>query len=313
MRTLLPLALPILLASTPAFAALATDAGTALQFFRNKDSAFPSGQASRTILENKLLRTQTESSYHVRWDHREFDLQGNQILRDIETARFVDTKAVSQLLSLNRADASPVKTVGAGTTLEIVDTDIYWARVKTRDGKVEGWLPISMLKNRHDDTGVFVNIVDTFLRKEASASSSVITTVPRLRRVLPIAFEKGFMKIQYKGVIGYVDVNYFVSRADFASLVYVAGKNWVPTTHRNGENIVTSLREEVPLKNILGYVTSPLRGIVVRPNKSSGPLLLSRVEIIKPEASTWAVSRIDGHGEVWWKRSTITLNEATPK
>jgi hypothetical protein len=121
------------------------------------------------------------------------------------------------------------------------------------------------------------------------------------------------MKIQYKEFTGYVDVNHFVSRADFANLVYVTGKNWVPTTHRNGENIVTATREEVPLKNIMGYVTSPLRGVVVRADKISGPQLLSRVEIMKPEASVWAVSKMDGHGEVWWKRSTVVINEAPPK
>ena len=310
MRSLFSLAFPILLISPPTLAALATDASSALSFYRSKDSSFPSGQASRTILENKLVRTQSEASYGVRWDKKTFDLQGSQILRDIQVARMVDTKSGCQLLSLNRADSSVVKTLNDKTTVEIIDADHYWARVKTSD-QTQGWVPLSFLQNRHDDTGVYVNIIDTFIRQRPSSFAPVITTLPRLKRILPLAYEKGFLKIQYNNSVGYVDINHFVSRADFANLAYVQDKNWIPVTFRNGAKIISAQREEIELQKVLGFVTSPLRGIVIRPSTSWGPQLMSRVEIIKPEAEIWAVSRLDGHGEVWWKR-TPTAIERTP-
>ncbi|MGE5085636.1 MAG: hypothetical protein ACM3MG_05000, partial [Bacillota bacterium] len=146
MRSLLSLVLPILLISPPTLAALATDANSALLFYRNKESSFPSGQASRTILESKLLRTQSDPYFGVRWDNKIYDLQSNQILRDIQVARIVDTKSACQLLSLNRADASVVKTLADKTTVEIIDTDDAWARVKTSD-QIQGWIPLTALQN----------------------------------------------------------------------------------------------------------------------------------------------------------------------
>ena len=310
MRSLFSLALPILLISPPTLAALATDANSALSFYRSKDSSFPSGQASRTILESKLVRTQSDASFGIRWDNKGYEMQGNQLLRDIQVARMVDTKSGCQLLSLNRADASVVKTLAQPTTVEIIDTDFYWARVKTPD-QTQGWVPLSVLQNRHDDTGVYVNVIDTFIRKTPSSFAPVITTLPRLKRVLPVAYEKGFIKIQYKNFVGFVDINHFVSRADFSNLAYVQGKSWIPVTHRNGSKVVSAQREEIELQNVLGFVTTPNRGIVIRPSASWGPQLMSRVEIVKPEPEMWAVSRLDGHGEVWWKRTAATV-ERTP-
>lgn len=111
--------------------------------------------------------------------------------------------------------------------------------------------------------------------------------------------------------MGFVDINHFVSRADFSNLAYVQGKSWIPITHRNGSKVASTQREEIELQNVLGFVTTPNRGIVIRPNASWGPQLMSRVEIVKPEPEMWAVSRLDGHGEVWWKRTSATI-ERTP-
>ena len=302
MHSILLAVLPIFLALPAAHAALATDASAAISFYRTKESFFASGQASRTILENKLISTQIESTYRVRWDRKEYELEAKQILKDIQVAKLVDTNAACQLLSLNRNDSGAIKVLNAGATVEILETDDYWARVKTYKDKVTGWVPLSMLKNRHDDVGVFVNIMDTFMRAEPHSFARVITTLPRLSRVEPLGFEKGFMKISINNVVGFVDVNHFASRADFSNLAFVDSK-WIPITHRNGEYLVSAQRAQIPLQRALGYVTSATRGVVTRamPN---GPQLLSRVEITSPEANIWALSKVDGHGEVWWKRNS---------
>ncbi|WP_255489934.1 SH3 domain-containing protein [Bdellovibrio sp. KM01] len=292
---------PILLVAPSAYAALATDASAAISFYRTKESSFASGQASRTVLESKLISTQIESTYRVRWDRREYELEAKQILKDIQVARLVDTNSACQLQSLNRNDSGTIKVLSPGATVEILETDDYWARVKTYRDQVTGWVPLSMLKNRHDDTGVFVNIMDTYLRKEPTSLSGVITTVPRLSRVQPAGFEKGFMKITFNGMSGFVDVNHFASRADFSNLAFVDNK-WIPITHRNGEYLVTAQRAQIPIQRALGYITSGTRGVVTRATPG-GPQLLSRVEITKPEANVWALSKVDGHGEVWWKRN----------
>ncbi|UYL07999.1 SH3 domain-containing protein [Bdellovibrio sp. SKB1291214] len=309
MHSIILSVLPIFFAASSAYAALATDASAAISFYRTKESPFSSGQASRTILESRLISTQIESTYRVRWDRREYELEAKQILKDIQVAKLVDTNSACQLLSLNRNDSGAIKVLNAGATVEILETDDYWARVRTYKDKVTGWVPLSMLKNRHDDVGVFVNIMDTYLRGEAHSFAKVITTVPRLSRVQPLGFEKGFMKISFNNMVGFVDVNHFASRADFSNLAFVDNK-WIPITHRNGEYLVSAQRAQIPLQRSLGYVTSSTRGVVIRATPG-GPQLLSRVEITKPEANIWALSKVDGHGEVWWKRNSVS-HEITP-
>ncbi|WP_413581656.1 hypothetical protein [Bdellovibrio sp. HCB288] len=300
--------LPIFLAVPSTHAALATDASAAISFYRTKESPFASGQANRSSLEERLISTQIESTYRVRWDRKEFELEAKQILKDIQVARLVDTKSACQLLSLNRNDSGTIKVLGPNATLEILETDDYWAKVKTYRDQVIGWVPLSMLKNRHDDAGVFVNILDTYLRKTPSSLAAVLTTLPRLSRVEPLGFEKGFMKINRNGITGYVDINHFASRADFSNLAFIDSK-WIPITHRNGEFLVTAQRAQIPLQRAKGFVTNQLRGVVTRA-VPGGPQLLSRVEITKPEANIWALSKINGHGEVWWKRNAASFELA---
>jgi hypothetical protein len=155
--------------------------------------------------------------------------------------------------------------------------------------------------------------MDTFMRGEPNSFGRVITKVPRLSRVQPLGFEKGFMKISINNVVGFVDVNHFASRADFSNLAFVDNK-WIPITHRNGEYLVSAQRAQIPLQRALGYMTSSTRGVVTRA-VPGGPQLLSRVEITKPEANVWALSKVDGHGEVWWKRNSLAhdVNPITDK
>ncbi|WP_413613421.1 hypothetical protein [Bdellovibrio sp. HCB-110] len=309
MRSVLSLSLPLLFIVPSSWAALATDAGSAVSFYRNKNSLFPSGQVSRTNLENKLVRSETEVAYRSTWDKKEYVMQGDQILRDIQVARFAETKTATPLLSLNRSDASAVKNLPAKASLEILVVEDFWVRVKEKDSKVEGWLPLQALQNRHDDLGIYTNIIDTYLRKDPNVASRALTTIPRLRRVIPLEITKSFLKLQYGNQIGYADITHFVSRADFASLAYHPKKSWMAVLYRNNDVIITQKGETVPLKEVLGFVTNSHRGIVIRPDSSYGPPLRARVEILKPEAHIWGISQIDGHGEVWWKKKNLLIEE----
>lgn len=308
MQSVLKLSLSLLFLSPSTFAALATDAGSASSFFRHKNSAFPSGQASRSSLEKGLIRSEMEASFKVSWDKKEYVMEGERLIRDIQVARFVDTRTAITLLSLNRSDSAPVRTLPAKATLEILECDDYWARVKVKHDSAQGWLPLHALATRHDDGGVFMNIIDTYLRKDPSSFGKVITTVPRLRRVIPLEISHGFLKIQFNGQTGFVDMTHFVNRADFATLAFHPKKSWMTVAFRNNNKVVTPKGESLDMNDILGYVTTPLRGIVVSADTANyGPPLRARVEIQKPEAVIWGVSKLEGHGEVWWKKTDLLL------
>lgn len=310
MRSVICLSLSYLLSSPPAIAALATDASSAVSFFRFRDSPFPSGQASRSALESKLLRSEMESAFRVSWDRKTYSLEGDRILREMQVARFAETRIALTLLSHNRSDASIVKALPAKQAVEILECDSYWARIKEKSSTTTGWIPLHLLTSRHDDSGVYVNLIDTYLRDSSDSSSRALTTLPRLSRVTPLRVENGFLRIQYKGRIGYVDITHFVNRADFATLAYHPKKNWVTVAYRNNDKIITKTGDKIPMNEIMGYVTSSDRGIVVNPQTGlSGPPLRARVEIQKPEAQIWGISQLEGHGQVWWKKQDLIISE----
>ncbi|KYG64060.1 hypothetical protein AZI86_14750 [Bdellovibrio bacteriovorus] len=307
MRSAFLFSLALVLGTSSSWAALSSDAGSAVSFYRSRLSPFPSGQASRTALENSLQRSENELSFRARWNHKEYGLESNQVLRSIQVARFVDAKMATAILNSANTGALRLKEIPANTTLEITETDDMWAKVKL--GALTGWIPLHHLKNRHDDTGVFLNLVETALRPKPEATTQALLTIPRLQRIVPLEITKSFLKIQYQGQIGYADITQFVSRADFASLAYHPKKNWFTVIYRNNDMMIGQKGEVIPLKEIQGFVTPMNKGIVISSRDFNGPQIRSRVEIIKPEAYAWGVSKVDGHGEVFWKRKNLLLEE----
>lgn len=307
MRSTFLFSLALVFSTSSSWAALSSDAGAAVSFYRSRTSPFPSGQASRTSLENALIRSENELSFRARWNHKEYALLSTQVLRSLQVARFVDAKIDSSLLNSPVTTALKLKDVPASTTLEVIETDDMWARVKLES--ILGWIPLHHLKNRHDDTGVFLNLVETALRPKADSRAASVLSIPRWQRFTPLEIHKNFIKIQYRDKIGYADITHFVSRADFASLAYHPEKNWFKVLYRNNDMIIGQKGEVFPLKDIQGFVTPSNKGIVMEGRDVHGPQIRSRVEIIKPEAYAWGVSKMDGHGEVFWKRKNLLLEE----
>lgn len=295
--------------SLPTYAALSTAASAAVSFYRDPQSLFPSGQASRSSLEAQLTRTELELAYLTIWDHKNYRLKSEQILRDIQVAKEVETKSKAQLLSTKQSYSVALKSLSAKTPLQILETDSYWARVKDKTSAKEGWIPLNLLQAKHDDIGVYVSYVDTYLRKEAHYSSEVITTLPRLNRVEARSYKNNFIEVAYGNHRGFVDINHFVSKADFANIAYHPKKGWRPIAHRSGARVVSTQGESLPLSEIMGFVTNSHRGIVVAPENDYGPRLKSQVELVKAEANIWGLSKIDGHGEVWWKKTNLLVTD----
>lgn len=288
--------------------AFASETSAAISFFRSRDSLFPSGQASRNSLEEKLIRSEIEIAYLSSWDKREWLVKSYQILRDIQVARYVETHKEVELLSVNRSDAFKIKTFPAKTQLEILSVEDFWLKVKERTTGVQGWLTLPQVHTRHDDTGYFVNILPTPLRKEPQGSATILVTVPRLSRFVPLEISKNFLKIQFNGQLGWVDITDFVSHADFAVLAYHPKKNWLPVLYRNNDMIITKKGEFLPLKEILGYVTNIHKAIIVS-GETKSPPIRARVELSKVDANIWGLSLVDGHGAVWWKKKNLIFEE----
>lgn len=289
---------------TSLFALFVTFSSAALPFYRGPLSLFPSGQASRNQLEDKLIRSEYEAQYVAQWNKREYHLKGENFLREIQVARQVQTRTGVEILAEKKSTAKVVEALPAHSSLEILDCDSYWALVLHPSHKTQGYVPLHLLHAKNEDLGVIVNIVDTFLRP-APEGHGLITTVPRMSRLIPISYKGSWVQVRYGDFKGYVDLNHFVSRADFARMVFHRKKKWTLVSHRENNFLISERQEKLAMEDIQGFVTTTNRGIVISGEDEKLPPLQARVDILKTEAHIWGISQLDGHGEVWWQKSDL--------
>jgi hypothetical protein len=299
----------LLCASLSAIAASPLNLSLAESFYRHRQSPFASGQASRAELEQKLQFTELGFSYSVTWNNKNYSMQSDQMIRDIQTSQFVETKINCELLSQNRRESSAIKAVSGKTQWVLLSADDYWGQVKEVAGSAKGWLPLSVLRPMHDDKGLYITLMKTALRKNPDYNSGAIDNLPQGLRILPLALEGGFLKIAFENKVGFADINNFISKADFAKLAYTRKTGWIKISHRNGQELIARNGTQIPLQNVLGYQTRSDRGIVIKTLDSEGPQLRSWVKIVNPETHFWSVSRLEGHGDVWWKKENLMQNQ----
>lgn len=300
--------LPLLLFGAAAFPATAT----ATSFFRRPDSPFSSGQTNRVALEKNLVRTEQDLNLAVRWDGKDFTIPAREILRDIDCARRVILKGGSQLFNEARTDSPVAGQLANNEELDLTRVQLPWARVRSKKG-LEGWLPVARLEAKNEDRGVFVTLMDTFLRDQPSTSAHLRTTIPRATRVEALDIQKGWLKVRSGDQTGFVDLHHVVGRADFAAWAYWNGHGWFPVSHREGGTVKSKDGISVPLVELIGYSADANHGVAAGGEDARLPLR-AHVDIRRSEATLWGVSRLDGHGEVWWKKdlsvATTTLSSS---
>jgi len=277
-------------------------AGTpVVSFYRSQQSLFPSGQASRADLEAQILRRDFEPWLRVSWNKKTFEIPGETIIRDVQVTRHLITK---EALSLNKEPQEGGKSAGsvpAKTTLQVLRTNSYWAELADSKLKIQGWAPLHLLEAPIEDKGVFITLIDSFLRKTPTNSSALITTVPRLQRLEALGIEKTFLKVSYQGHTGYLDLANLVGRADFAMWSYHKTKGWLGISHRENGFLFTVDNLKLPLEDFLAFNPYANRGVASQKLTDDAPSIRSRVEIANNKAHRWALSVLKDHGSVWWR------------
>lgn len=300
------LSLALFVSSTTWAAVPTLPAATA--FYRSPQSVFTSGQTARSNLERKRVRTEYELSHQVKWDGKVYVLKADDLLRDLHCLGTATLKENSRLLDDRRSDAKTAGELPAGTEVTILQVRAHWARVKHQDR--EGWLPAHRLVARNEDAGVFVALIDTFLRDKPSNRSPIRTTLPRRTRLTAEEFTAdGWIRVTVNGRQGYVDSHHLAGRADFAVWAWKKAGAWVLVSHREGTVVKGKNGETIPLADIIAYSPNAAKGIVTQIESAVLPPLRSHVEIVKTEATVWAVSDLDGHGEVWWKQNSLVMDD----
>lgn len=280
----------------------------ATSFYRSPESIFASGQTSRANLEKTRFRSEFILHQRVKWDGRQYLMSTDDLLRDAQVLRAGILRENSALLKEMRSDSAVVVQLTKNTETEILETRQHWARVRAKGG--EGWIPLFRLDGRNDDPGVFVTLLETPLRASAHEESRLHTTIPRRVRLTALGYEDGWVRVAYRGTVGYVDAHHLVGRADFATWAWRrSADKWILVSHREGTNLRGKAGETIPLADVSAFTPNPRRAIVTQIGGENLPPLRAHGEILKTEATRWGVSRLDGHDEVWWRQNQVVLDE----
>ncbi len=283
-----------------------------LSFYRNQQSLFPSGQVPRSDLEKAVLSRELSPSFRVTWNKKEFEIPGDSLTKDVQITRTLISKLKTEVLKSPQSGSVRLFTIPAKTAVVVLKTDSFWAEIVDPKQKLKGWVPLHHFHPPAEDTGVYLTVTDSFLQKKPRNAAEIITTIPKGFRLIPLGFEKNYVKVQYKGRNGYVDLSSVIGRGDFAMWAYHENKAWLGISHRENEFLITVDGQKLKLQDFLAYAPYQDRGIITQKTNEEGPSIRSRVEITSKEAHRWTQSLLAEHGKVWWRSeetSTATQDE----
>lgn len=300
--------LPTVLLATPAVAAIPT-LTPATSFYRSPDAVFVSGQASRNLLEKRRIRSEFTLLQRIKWDGKDYAVTTDDLIRDAQCFSKGVLHENSALLADLKSDAPAVAGLAKNDDVEILETRQHWARVRTAAGR-EGWMPLFRLEGRNDDPGVFVALIDTTLREKPAINAVSRAKIPARERLKALAFEDGWIKVSHRGTTGFVDAHHVVGRADFAAWAWTRKtKTWVLVSHREGTNLRTRDGGVLPMNEVSGYATNARKAVVSQMNDPRLPPLRAHADVVKVEATRWGISKLDDHGEVWWRQDSRVMED----
>lgn len=260
-----------------------------------------------------MIRVDQDPHVLVRWTHREGRPRFDEGLMDLFCASRVRLKENIVLLKSPRGDAKSGASLSPGDEVQVLERSSGWIKIKHLQ-KGEGWTLWNRLESLNDDIGVYVPLIPTELREKASTQSPTILKVPLEARLIAKAYHSsGWVRVDYEGRSGYIDMQHLVGRADFAQWAWQRKNGWFLVAHRNGSSLIGQDGRKVPLSQILGFAPNDQRWIVSKADHESGIPLRAHAEIIRIETTLWGVSQLPGHGVVWWKKDHLAQLKTTPQ
>lgn len=295
--------LTILLTCPSVYSEIA-DLPLATPFFRNPQSNFPSGQANRQALERQILSTETNTGVKAKWNQKEYWLQREQVIMEIDCATKAVLNEASGIYKESASNSSLLGRLAAESEVNILETRAYWSLVHNKNLNIKGWIPSQKLRLNNEDLGVFVTLIDTFMRMSPKQGAMVVTTIPRGQKLPVLSFENGFLRTEYRGQKAYVDLNHLVSRADFANWVFQKNNSWQLVSHRENEFIVTKEHDKIPMDEVIAFSSLEQKAVFSLSLSPDNPPIRSFLKILTAPTDVWIKSRLSGHGEVWWQRKS---------
>lgn len=281
---------------------------SAVPFYQSKSSPFPSGEASVNALKEKVLRTEHEIQYKVKWQDKEFVRAKNELLFDFELSDQLQTLSNAALRLEPKNTGTLLQILPAGMKLPIIRTQGLWAQVRFQ--KHQGWIHQKEFQNSPEDQGFFRAAVETPLRIHPRDTAERLTMIPVLGPVRAIKQEKNWIKVQWGKHTGFLNLRHLVGKVDFAERVTLkdgSPEQWEYVRSRNNDHLISSAKKKIPLESIQLVETNRAKAIVV--NAANGLPQGTRVDVLGSRGELWIQSQLKGHGAVWWSKAPVAENK----
>lgn len=261
----------------------------AIKFFKSPRSSFPSGEANLKDLEKNRVKDHFEFSYLVQRENKQFWVQASSVARDLYLSEYVYSNSQKQPYKVQQIQGSSVQAT------------------PTRGGSAE-WLSLSDLTPIPEDTGLALTLTSTQIREKPSWKSDAVLSLPPGSRLQVLKFEDTWAQVTFESVgkiSGWVDLSNVILKHDFAAFALWGEKNkWLQVSYREGSDLITADKKRLPLSEIKGLITKPDLAISLVTNDSEHLLLRQNLKVIRIESESWMLSKLTGHGEVFWKKSS---------
>ncbi|MEI7973336.1 MAG: hypothetical protein WCH11_03110 [Bdellovibrio sp.] len=140
------------------------------------------------------------------------------------------------------------------------------------------------------------------LRHAPSEEARVLLNIPPSSDVWILRFGKNFALVRFgepSGIEGWVSLQKLALRSDFAAFAQDPEGVWKPVQHREFGELVLEDRSRLPLFLSQNFVPRKSFALLSRSHTHFAPG--SRVEVLQYSEEAWQISRLPGHGEVYWK------------
>lgn len=282
-------------------AALPTEAPSSISFYRTRTSTFPSGQLSRQELEEKILRMEKENHIEIEWNQKKYALKEDQLIEEIDVCSTAEVRVAAQSFKFPDLQAESTFSLSPNAKVKIKNSLGAWMQIENTQ-KQTGWVLKKHLKSVNADQGVFLTLIPTALRESPSQTSVEKAAINASERLQPLEYQNGFIKVEYGDKSGWVDMWHLVGRMDFAKFAYEPKHKWIEVSHRLNDQVITKIGSSIPVSKVIGWYADENRALI-RYVSDTTPPLRAHLRILSKSQDEWVLSKVEKHGEVWWKRN----------
>jgi hypothetical protein len=152
-----------------------------------------------------------------------------------------------------------------------------------------------------------ITVTSTQIREMDSWKSPYIATLPAGTKLQIVKLKETWAEVIFESVgkiQGWIDLNNLILKADFAAFIQVKGKDqWQTVRYREGTQLITEDNLQIDLDRVSKMKTKPDLGISIAQDERQNLLIRQHLKIIKNDNDQWNVSKLSGHGAVYWKSS----------